>query len=124
MENSSRGEKTIRIFLVFLFLSIQFRFLFSDQVPDSVSLQNQYLIAQDYRVLFKNFLSSGYDRSLQGGSPTFYFQAPFFFSSFHFFIRSFYFFSFWCFLQFRDSTHTVFVFIRVFETGVFISHGN
>ncbi|EMM74956.1 hypothetical protein LEP1GSC038_0890 [Leptospira weilii str. 2006001855] len=79
MENSSRGEKTIRIFLVFLFLSIQFRFLFSDQVPDSVSLQNQYLIAQDYRILFKNFLSSGYDRSLQGGSPTFYFQAPFFF---------------------------------------------
>ncbi|ULH30523.1 hypothetical protein [Leptospira weilii] len=73
------ARKPFVFFLVFLFLSIQFRFLFSDQVPDSVSLQNQYLIAQDYRVLFKNFLSSGYDRSLQGGSPTFYFQAPFFF---------------------------------------------
>ncbi|OCC28813.1 putative membrane protein [Leptospira interrogans serovar Canicola] len=80
MENSSRGQKTSRyFFLVFLFLSVQFRFLFSDQVPDFVSLQNQYLIAQDYQILFKNFLSSGYDRSLQGGSPIFYFQAPFFF---------------------------------------------
>ncbi len=73
------ARKPFVFFLVFLFLSIQFRFLFSDKVPDSVSLQNQYLIAQDYQVLFKNFLSSGYDRSLQGGSPTFYFQAPFFF---------------------------------------------
>ncbi|WP_061245798.1 hypothetical protein [Leptospira noguchii] len=73
------ARKPLVFFLVFLFLSVQFRFLFSDQVPDSVSLQNQYLIAQEYQVLFKNFLSSGYDRSLQGGSPTFYFQAPFFF---------------------------------------------
>ncbi|AXR61775.1 hypothetical protein [Leptospira mayottensis] len=73
------ARKPFVFFLVFLFLSIQFRFLFSDQVPDSVSLRNQYLIAQDYQVLFKSFLSSGYDRSLQGGSPTFYFQAPFFF---------------------------------------------
>lgn len=73
------ARKPLVFFLVFLFLSIQFRFLFSDRVPDSVSLQNQYLIAQDYQVLFKNFLSSGYDRSLQGGSPTFYFQSPFFF---------------------------------------------
>ncbi|EKR08342.1 putative membrane protein [Leptospira kirschneri serovar Valbuzzi str. 200702274] len=73
------ARKPLVFFLVFLFLSVQFRFLFSDQIPDSVSLQNQYLIAQDYQILFKNFLSSGYDRSLQGGSPTFYFQAPFFF---------------------------------------------
>ncbi|WP_061230535.1 hypothetical protein [Leptospira interrogans] len=73
------ARKPLVFFLVFLFLSVQFRFLFSDQVPDSVSLQNQYLIAQDYQILFKNFLSSGYDRSLQGGSPIFYFQAPFFF---------------------------------------------
>ncbi|EMJ97802.1 membrane protein [Leptospira alstonii] len=73
------ARKPLVFFLVFLFLSIQFRFLFTDRVPDSVSLQNQYLIAQDYQILFKNFLSSGYDRSLQGGSPTFYFQAPFFF---------------------------------------------
>ncbi len=73
------ARKPLVFFLVFLFLSVQFRFLFSDQILDSVSLQNQYLIAQDYQILFKNFLSSGYDRSLQGGSPTFYFQAPFFF---------------------------------------------
>ncbi|MBW0434013.1 hypothetical protein HGB47_10315 [Leptospira yasudae] len=73
------ARKPLVFFLVFLFLSIQFRFLFSDRIPESVSLQNQYLIAQDYQVLFKNFLSSGYDRSLQGGSPTFYFQSPFFF---------------------------------------------
>ncbi|PJZ53488.1 hypothetical protein [Leptospira adleri] len=73
------ARKPLVFFLVLLFLSIQFRFLFSDSVPDSVSLQNQYLIAQDYQILFKNFLSSGYDRSLQGGSPTFYFQSPFFF---------------------------------------------
>ncbi|PJZ58032.1 hypothetical protein [Leptospira barantonii] len=73
------ARKPLVFFIVFLFLSIQFRFLFSDRVPDSVSLQNQFLIAQDYQVLFKNFLSSGYDRSLQGGSPTFYFQSPFFF---------------------------------------------
>lgn len=73
------ARKPLVFFLVFLFLPVQFRFLFSDQIPDSVSLQNQYLIAQDYQILFKNFLSSGYDRSLQGGSPTFYFQAPFFF---------------------------------------------
>ncbi|MBM9576916.1 hypothetical protein JWG45_07085 [Leptospira sp. 201903070] len=73
------ARKPLVFFLVLLFLSIQFRFLFSDSVPDSVSLQNQYLIAQDYQVLFKNFLSSGYDRSLHGGSPTFYFQSPFFF---------------------------------------------
>ncbi len=86
------ARKPFVFFLVFLFLSIQFRFLFSDRVPDSVSLQNQYLIAQDYQVLFKNFLSSGYDRSLQGGSPTFYFQAPFFFflvSFFHTFLLFF-----------------------------------
>ncbi|MBM9500162.1 hypothetical protein JWG44_07860 [Leptospira sp. 201903071] len=73
------ARKPLVFFLVLLFLSIQFRFLFSDSVPDSVSLQNQYLIAQDYQILFKNFLSSGYDRSLHGGSPTFYFQSPFFF---------------------------------------------
>ncbi|AOP33575.1 hypothetical protein A0128_06760 [Leptospira tipperaryensis] len=73
------ARKPLVFFLVLLFLSIQFRFLFSDSVPDSVSLQNQYLIAQDYQILFKNFLSSGYDRSLYGGSPTFYFQSPFFF---------------------------------------------
>ncbi|EMY76240.1 putative membrane protein [Leptospira weilii serovar Ranarum str. ICFT] len=86
------ARKPLVFFLVFLFLSIQFRFLFSDRVPDSVSLQNQYLIAQDYQILFKNFLSSGYDRSLQGGSSTFYFQAPFFFflvSFFHTFILFF-----------------------------------
>ncbi|EMP07721.1 hypothetical protein [Leptospira interrogans] len=86
------ARKPLVFFLVFLFLSVQFRFLFSDQVPDSVSLQNQYLIAQDYQILFKNFLSSGYDRFLQGGSPIFYFQAPFFFFWFLFFTRLFYFF--------------------------------
>ncbi|EMJ54039.1 hypothetical protein LEP1GSC013_1531 [Leptospira interrogans serovar Valbuzzi str. Duyster] len=86
------ARKPLVFFLVFLFLSVQFRFLFSDQVPDSVSLQNQYLIAQDYQILFKNFLSSGYDRSLQGGSPIFYFQALFSFFWFLFFTRLFYFF--------------------------------
>ncbi|XDD51438.1 hypothetical protein AB3N59_06760 [Leptospira sp. WS92.C1] len=73
------ARKPLVFFIVFLFLSIEFRFLFSDSVPDSVSLQNQYLIAWDYQVLFKEFLSSGYDRSLLGGSPTFYFQSPYFF---------------------------------------------
>ncbi|TGK31032.1 hypothetical protein EHQ12_03020 [Leptospira gomenensis] len=86
------ARKPLVFFLVFLFLTIEFRFLISDRVPDSVSLQNQFLIAQDYQILFRNFLSSGYDRFLQGGSPTFYFQSPFFFflvSFFHTFLLFF-----------------------------------
>lgn len=93
------ARKPLVFFLVFLFLSVQFRFLFSDQIPDSVSLQNQYLIAQDYQILFKNFLSSGYDRSLQGGtSLRFTSKLPFFFFWFLFFTRLFYFFFPWKFL--------------------------
>lgn len=84
------ARKPLVFFLVFLFLSVQFRFLFSDQVPDSVSLQNQYLIAQDYQILFKNFLSSGYDHFLQGAVP-FFISKPLF-SFFGFFSSHVYFF--------------------------------